>query len=1361
MALTQNQVSMLYVAIFNRASEGAGNKYWQENQPDMVTTADAMISTDDAKEYFGDTLEDNQAFIELIYKNTLNKTAEDDPDGINYWVNELESGKSKGEVVTSLLNAVLDYKDSDDPTTKSAYDQFVNRVEVSNYTADNFEGENLPEIMPDYKVELGFGEGNKLNVTSDPATVESAKAEINNIVEELGDTAEDMAEDIIQLTANPDNLTGNTFEAPRVWNPDGSDQMNSLNDDDILTGEGDNPTLNVTIINDTESRDLNIMPTLNNIATINTEFTADFSQTIDLQDATGIKNLSATRIDDIGSGSVTYDNIQSALETATVKNSNDNTGVDMIFDHSASALAGDADEVELTLSNVQMDELRIDSLGEEGYETINLVSTGSDANSLNTLTDEDIQTLNISGDKSLTIAGEKDAAGSLTKVDATALEADLDFRVSQGVINAAPDGTSNGDVAFSLLSGAGNDTIRVSDQIGSTDTISVGDGDDTLVIEAVDPSNNYTAKDTTITGVEAVELLNSYQHDEATIAILADEIDGDQTFLLRNNTDGSGNKTTYNVMNLSEVEAQQITIEHSGDKETNPTGASNNLEYNRVNIDVEDGVSEVAITIGEGNNSDPTFNFQLYTDSNLEINETENAGGIIKGEDDIKDNKIVNNVTSLTIHDDDSESNTIQLLAVSADKDGEPIDKGTSYTDTITITGGKENKYLNLDATANIYGLDQSGVNEDLAHAVKDDIGISIGDIGTDNAERLIVENFDASESKSDIVVRFSDNINADNGAQNIKTGSGNDTIIFDDLGDTRAGLTISDEVDAGEGNDTLVIDGDLSNMDTVSSIQISDSEWTNVRNFENLRLVGNGSVGGVDNSYDITLTNSFIASNHDENGLLNIINDNGHATKVDDATKVSAVTIHAESLSDSSHFSYNGEEGEFATKDRIIVSDANVNGKNIIDGGYITSIEDSNGSYLGNGDVLEIRNKAVVTIGDLDNVSNIGTLEFSNDQAVMQDVKLQLDDNVIDRLVNDEITSVSRTSVDPNPHPERLYINVLDSEVITSVDTATTGLTLDADKLTNRSDVDILLGRGDNDIQTGAGNDRVILLGNYEEGEYEDTVIHSLSGNDGVNINDYYTSTSENRVVNDNIDLGDGEDTLETYGNLDLTNANLEGIEHIVSHSSVIISIEQLTILNSIEFVSGNKSGEHKLIIEGDVNLDDIKDDIAKKLTDNSVEVVLEDSDESYVVSPDETAEETEDSNGGSEESENTAVEEDDSAYTKVELTGNTTGQEGVAEEFIYQIDSSSGDVISLVGTDVSLSSFTVGEDILTFVDVENGTVTTETFADSVTVSASSINDVTDIYFAEDNDGNSYQLSVVGVVDETLDSMDVSVTQA
>ncbi len=74
MALTQSEVSSLYVAIFNRASEGAGNEYWQNDQPDMVSTANTMLETSDAKDYFGSSLDTNQAFIEHIYKNTLNKT---------------------------------------------------------------------------------------------------------------------------------------------------------------------------------------------------------------------------------------------------------------------------------------------------------------------------------------------------------------------------------------------------------------------------------------------------------------------------------------------------------------------------------------------------------------------------------------------------------------------------------------------------------------------------------------------------------------------------------------------------------------------------------------------------------------------------------------------------------------------------------------------------------------------------------------------------------------------------------------------------------------------------------------------------------------------------------------------------------------------------------------------------------------------------------------------------------------------------------------------------------------------------------------------------------------------------------------
>ncbi len=177
----------------------------------MVTTANVMLDTNDAKEYFGDTLDDNQAFIEWIYSSTLNKTAEDDPAGIEYWVGELDSGKSKGEVVTALVNAVLDYENSDDEKAKEAYDQFMNRVEVSNYAA-----ETIDEAPENYREVLGFD--GELNVTADPATVEAAKSEIDGLAYE--------ASDAITLTADPDDLVGNVFVAPRVWNPDG--QINEL-----------------------------------------------------------------------------------------------------------------------------------------------------------------------------------------------------------------------------------------------------------------------------------------------------------------------------------------------------------------------------------------------------------------------------------------------------------------------------------------------------------------------------------------------------------------------------------------------------------------------------------------------------------------------------------------------------------------------------------------------------------------------------------------------------------------------------------------------------------------------------------------------------------------------------------------------------------------------------------------------------------------------------------------------------------------------------------------------------------------------------------------------------------------------------
>jgi len=163
--LSKTDVSSLYVSLFGRASEGEGNTYWQ-SYDSLEAAAEAMLETEAAQDYFGDTLNDNEAFIESIYENTLNKTVEDDPDGIAYWTAQLDNGATKGEVTAQLVEAIKTYApgaenyDPDDAATVYAYNQFENRVKISDVTADKLQ--TAPE---DYDVSLSFN--HDLQVTGD------------------------------------------------------------------------------------------------------------------------------------------------------------------------------------------------------------------------------------------------------------------------------------------------------------------------------------------------------------------------------------------------------------------------------------------------------------------------------------------------------------------------------------------------------------------------------------------------------------------------------------------------------------------------------------------------------------------------------------------------------------------------------------------------------------------------------------------------------------------------------------------------------------------------------------------------------------------------------------------------------------------------------------------------------------------------------------------------------------------------------------------------------------------------------------------------------------------------------------------
>ena len=148
MALTKTQVSQLYVSLFGRASEGAGNTYWQtqnaasaDTNTNRTNTATEMLGLTVVKTYFGvtdyTTAANVQTVVESIYLNVLGKTYAQDTVGVDYWVAQVAGGLSMGRVVNDLIIAINHADNRVEVADLAASNTFNNKVIVSDYVADN------------------------------------------------------------------------------------------------------------------------------------------------------------------------------------------------------------------------------------------------------------------------------------------------------------------------------------------------------------------------------------------------------------------------------------------------------------------------------------------------------------------------------------------------------------------------------------------------------------------------------------------------------------------------------------------------------------------------------------------------------------------------------------------------------------------------------------------------------------------------------------------------------------------------------------------------------------------------------------------------------------------------------------------------------------------------------------------------------------------------------------------------------------------------------------------------------------------------------------------------------------------------
>lgn len=953
--------------------------------------------------------------------------------GVEFINARVDDGVDFGQVLIEIGEKML--ADEQLPELAAASATLKNKIAVAeHYLESGIEGysnENLPALLD--------------GIDDTQGSVDQAKANIDNAVPGVeGDT--------FSLTAETDVATANTFEAGLDYNPGGTDRVNALQDEDVLTGEGANPTLNATLGNANDNGATIITPELNGIETINAEFTGSGNAAVtdlDLQDATGLNELNITRITQ-ASNTAEVANIQNALESMSLANTNANQAGTVEFSYAAGALAGE-NTSSLSLDNVNVGTVNVGQntsgvgasvgVNTQGYENLTINSTGA-ANTVGTFNlpmDTGSEgSITITGDQNLTLAnntqingavsGQREATlfnngiagnfGRLATIDASALEGALTLNIAAGMLSSGKADTSGVNQDVTITGSAQGDTFYLNDAVQAGDTIDGGEGEDNLVV--------YTGGVTTgtVTGVENVDvqLTGNVTMDMAQLA--------DATAINVRNIDNvagtsadTGNWTAT-LNNLTADQAAGLTVQHS-------TTQNNALGDTTVVANLADDTGaddSVAVEIQEGVNTDARFNFTLNT----------------------------NAIENVTLTDSDTEDNTVQLQNVAA------------LTDTLTLEGGQEDDFFNLDATANLYRYD-------LGDGATMNDGTGVVDVAAGAAERLVATTIDASTYVGDAVVRVADSA-ASNGAQAITMGTGDDTVIFDDLNDNTAGLTISDSVDGGEGNDVLALDGHGTN------INISASEWTNVSNIETVHLVGNAQADNnalnTANAYNLTLTNDFISNNGEAvtgGRLINIVNDNDPANSVSTAATAgvganTGVTIDARQLAADRNFSYDGEEGAARTADRFIMSDANVNGLAVIDGGANFVDGSNTTSSAANADVMEVRNASVVTIGDLAGVSNVGTLQFTNDQASTQTNQLVLDSATVDRLVN-----TTRNADAANT--EALDIEARGNDL--GANTVNTELDVDARQVNGNFALTIDTSQDQTGAATNAGNDTASMAVN------------------------------------------------------------------------------------------------------------------------------------------------------------------------------------------------------------------------------------------------------------------------------------------
>lgn len=487
----------------------------------------------------------------------------------------------------------------------------------------------------------------------------------------------------------------------------------------------------------------------------------------------GLENVDATLAtikSSSSNGALTVKNV-GTLASLEVTNALNNANLTVAY--KAAAVAGAADTQNLALNGNAVGTIKVgandDGLtgpGNTGIEIIAINSTGA-ASTVGAL-DSTAGTVNIAGDQNLTITGALN--GNVSKVGASTFTGALNLTLAApaGGLTAAntivtvESGTGAdtlnlgaNTLRLNVNAGAGDDTIDLGANYTTADTVTGGDGADTVKAAGIANVNNglLTAAGETFKNTTSVETLSFTAATNGTLDSAA--------FATTTNTDGTS---------AAAAGVRTYTFEAGLNGDTSLLGTAD-----AVTVNVLTGTDGVARNLTVNQETDAA-------DNSLTINVTNATGA---GSDEAIGTLTTANSETLNLSFDDSN--------IDEDADGTAREAGEVETLTVTTLTAGDLVTLNLSGDGNI-------------------------DI-TNNITSTVLTSVDANTATGNVAVRVNNSASVDTNANGIADtgdvvksvtllgGSGDDTLTIN----TVLG---NDSVNAGAGNDTVVTGGGMDTVD-------------------------------------------------------------------------------------------------------------------------------------------------------------------------------------------------------------------------------------------------------------------------------------------------------------------------------------------------------------------------------------------------------------------------------------------------------------------------------------------------------------------------------------------------------------------